>query len=183
MFIVQGWLATQYDSKAALYGFIACQCLVGMVLGASKVLISLLCFNIFTAVNFISSFSILLSTFGTAALLGPILGWWSLSGHGFSTDANYKHDVSHAVAIFCYISAGAQAVCFVLSLFIKNLDFSKYSTHHVGAENDNIADAAISGISKSGIKNTDEEGELLMPQHARDIRASIEMRASVASAF
>ena len=97
MFIVQGWLATQYHSNAALYGFIACQCLVGMVLGASKVLIGLLCFKIFKAINFISSFSILLSTFGTAALLGPILGWWSLSGHGLSLDANYKHDLSQAV--------------------------------------------------------------------------------------
>ena len=88
----------QYDSKAALYAFIACQCLVGMVLGASKVLISILCFDIFKTFNFISSYSILLTTFGTASLLGPILGWWSLSGHGLeSLNANYKHDLSRAV--------------------------------------------------------------------------------------
>lgn len=143
VFIVQGWLATQYDSKAALYGFITCQCLVGMVLGASKVLISLLCFNIFKAVNFVRCFSLLWSTFGTAALLGPILGWWSLSGHGLSTDANYKSELGHAVSIFCYISAGAQAVCFVLaSMFIKNLDFSKYAAHHADADKDSIMEAA-----------------------------------------
>ena len=82
MFIVQGWVATQYDSKAALSVFIACQCLVGMVLGASKVLIVLLCFDIFKATNYITSYSILMSCFGTASLLGPVLGWWSLSGHG-----------------------------------------------------------------------------------------------------
>ena len=180
MFIVQGWLATQYEASAALYGFVACQCLVGMVLGASKVLISLLCFDVFKAINFTGSFSILWSTFGTASLLGPVLGWWSLSGHGMPTDANFKHDLSHAVAIFCYISAGAQAVCFVLSLFIKNLDFSKYADDE---ENDSVADGAVSGSSKSGIKDTDEEGEPLMPQNALDVRASIELRSSVASAL
>ena len=132
-----------------------------MVLGTAKVLISVLCFNIFNAVNFVHSFCILRGPFGAASLLGPILGWWSLSGHGFSTDANYKHEVSHAVGMFCYISAGAQAVCFVLSLFIRNLDFSQYSTpHDADDENDSIADVAISGIIRSDIENTDEEGEL-----------------------
>ena len=70
-------------------------------------------------------------------------GWWSLSGHGFSTDPNYRQDVSHAVGMFCYISSGAQAVCFVLaSAFIKNLDFSKYAAHHADADIDSIMEAA-----------------------------------------
>ena len=182
MFIVQGWLATQYEASSALYGFIACQCLVGMVLGASKVLISLLCFDVFKVVNFASSFSILWSTFGTASLLGPVLGWWSLSGHGNPTDANYKHDLSHAVSIFCYISAGAQAVCFALSLFIKNLDFSKYAALLGGQENDSVVDGAVSGSSQNSIKDTDEEGGLLVPQNADEVRDSIELRASLSSA-
>ena len=131
-----------------------------MVLGTAKVLITLLCFKIFNAANFAHAYCLTRVPFGVASLVGPILGWWSLSGHGFSTDPNYKQDVSHAVGMFCYISAGAQAVCFVLSLFIKNLDFSQYSTHDPDDENDSIADAAISVFIQSDIENTDEEGEL-----------------------
>ena len=36
--------------------------------------------------------------------------------------------------------------------------------------------------NQNAIKNTDEQGELLLPQNADDVRDSIELRASVASA-
>ena len=124
--ILQGWLATQYDSDAALYGFIACQCVAGVVLGASKVLICILCFDVYAPVNFTNSCGELLSVFGVAAYVGPVLGWWSLSGHGMPGDPNYQVGLSDSVAIFCYASAGSLALSCTLMFFVKPLDFSKY---------------------------------------------------------
>jgi nitrate/nitrite transporter NarK len=135
LFIVQGWLATQYDSTVAMYFFIVCQCFVGMLLGASKVLITLLWLKIFGAINYLDSFPVLLTSWASAQLIGPILGWWSLSGHGVNTDPTYKSSLGDAVAIYCYASAGAQAAAFLTSFLITNIDFAKYQ--HVQKQSNN----------------------------------------------
>ena len=164
--ILQGWLATQYDSSAALYGFIVCQCIIGMVLGASKVLVTLLWLEVFGAVNYLNSFGILLTSWGTASLIGPILGWWSLSGHGLSTDPTYKTDLSNAVAIFCYTSAGALAVAFLTSFLIKNIDFAKYQHFKEASSSSGDPEEAISGkVSKSSI----DESEALLSQDESEL--------------
>ena len=170
--VVQGWLATQHATSAALYGFIACQCFVGMVLGASKVLIFILCFNVFGAINFPNSCGVLLSTFGTAALIGPILGWWSLSGHGLPTDPTYKSELSDAVAIFCYVSAGSQAIACLMSFLITNIDFAKYQ-HLKEASGSGDAEEAISGSVSKGSNDSTDETEALLSQHELDFRQSV----------
>ena len=127
VFVVQGILAQQYGSHAALTGFICCQVVTGMVLGSAKVLIFILCFDIYKPLNFVNACCMLLSTFGTASLVGPLFGWWSLSNHGVATDANYKDDLSSNVGIFCYVSAGCMAAAFVLTFFVRKLDFRKWA--------------------------------------------------------
>ena len=124
--IVQAWLVTQYTSEAATYGFIACQCVSGMVLGVSKVLMFVMCFTVFAPVNFASSSSILMTTFGAASVKGPIFGWWALSDHGLPGDPNFNPTLSSAVSIYCYVSAGIQVLAFSLTFLIRPIDFSEY---------------------------------------------------------
>ena len=159
--ILQGWLATQYDSSAALYGFIACECFLGAILGASKVLLTLLCFRVFGAINFMNSLGLLWSCFGTASLVGPIFGWWSLSGHGVSTDPNFRSSLGDAVAILCYAFAGSQVFVFIMSFFIINVDFAKYQHPKEASSNGDPEEAIDESFSKSSRDGGDETESLI----------------------
>jgi nitrate/nitrite transporter NarK len=152
VFIVQGWLATQYDSTVAMYHFIACQCVVGFLLGASKVLITLLWFEVFGAINYLDSFPVFITSWASAQLIGPILGWWSLSGHGAITDPTYRSSLGDAVAIYCYASAGAQAGAFLTSFLITNIDFAKYQHFQKQSSNStNDVEKVINDDTKGAI--------------------------------
>jgi hypothetical protein len=170
--IVQGWLATQYEHKASLYGFIVCQCLIGMSLGAAKAMIGNICFKVYSAINFVDSFSVMLGVFGTAALIGPILGWLSLSNHGFPGDPNYTHDLGHSVAYFCWGSAGSMALSCAISFAIKKIDWSKYQ--HLREEEEAEEGLEAGQDAEKPVSETSDEGQPLM-------RPSIETVVSMAS--
>ena len=145
-------------------------CLVGMLLGASKVLFTLLWFKVFGAINYLDSFPVFITSWASAQLIGPILGWWSLSGHGAITDPTYRSSLGDAVAIYCYASAGAQAAAFLTSFLITNIDFTKYQ--HFQKQSSNSTDDVEEEINGDLNKRSVDDTQASLPQD--ELEASLE---------
>ena len=124
--IIQGITTIWYNSDAALAGFIVCQVIIGSILGGVKILLVLLSIDIFGPMNMPNGVALLFcGAWGPASFIGPVAGWASLSGHGLKSGPNFKDDLSMAVAIYCYASAGSSAISFLTSFGITKFDFAQ----------------------------------------------------------
>ena len=106
-------------------GFIACQAVIGSVLGAAKCTLTLLVFDIYHTINLKVAVSMVVTNWGLASFVGPVFGWWSLSGAGSpSTGDLYKDKLSNSVSTFNYIAAGLSCVALMLTFFLRPIDFA-----------------------------------------------------------
>lgn len=127
-YIICGYLSNgKHINETSMWGFVAAQCVVGTGLGASKVLFFLILIHVFGQRNFLLAVNATLTSFSLAGFIGPLFGWWGLSGHGkLGKDRNYGSDLSNSVAVYNYICSGACLLAMLFSFFIRPVDFRKY---------------------------------------------------------
>lgn len=126
-------MAKDYSHSASLTGFIVCQCIIGFCLGCTLTVWVLLVFNAFSAINLVDGIAITYISFGFAGLVGPVIGWWSLTGGGnqyLADGVTYNPDfidhISDSVAAFGYIGCGFNVAALICTIWIYPIDFSKY---------------------------------------------------------
>lgn len=145
-----------------MWGFVAAQCVVGTGLGASKVVFFLILIRVYGQRNFPLLVNATLTSFSLAGFLGPIFGWWGLSGHGkLGKDKNYGSELSNSVAVFNYCCAGVCFLGLLLSFGIRPIDFSnpKYKAAPSGPKA-NIHSLATFSTVRSSIHENNEQLEM-----------------------
>ena len=103
--------------------FVASQSIIGLCMGATKVLFFLLAFECFQATNFPIAVGSLATAFGVAAFIGPFCSWQTVEGY-IPPDTKGSFDPTHTAA-YMWAGAGSTLLSMILAALLKPIDFEE----------------------------------------------------------